>query len=229
MGTAVAQPRSRIASVVGLAVALGVPFVLPLLPGQAHQRVSDVRQDTVIVVFEWILALAVLAIVVFWERLPLRSIGFRAPSWRQFAAMAGAFVVMILLLAAFAALTHGASESNESPAAIATVPLAFRVLLFLTAGFCEELVFRAYAIERLALFTGKLWIAGAVSVVLFALAHVPRYGFSASLAAVGIIAAVLSALYLWTRNFWVCATMHAIIDCLGLVVAPALATRGMHG
>lgn len=227
MGIAPAAPRSRVATVVGLLVALGAPFVLPLLPGQAHQRVTDVRQDTTIVVFEWVVAIAVLAIVVFWERLPLGSIGFRTPSWRQFAAMGGAFVVLFVLLAAFAVLTHGASGTSESPAQLAAIPLAFRVVVFLTAGFCEELLFRAYAIERLALLTGKLWIGGTVSVVLFALGHVPRYGFTPALVAVGIIAAVLSALYVWTRNFWVCATMHAIIDCLGLVVAPALATRGL--
>jgi membrane protease YdiL (CAAX protease family) len=227
MRIAVAQPRSRAASVAGLIVALGVPFALPLLTGKGVQRITDVRQDVTIVVAEWSLAIAVLAIVVFWERLPLGSIGFRRPSRWDFAAMGGAFVAMFVLLGAFSALTRGASQMNESPAAIATVPLALRILLFVTAGFCEELLFRAYAIERLALFTGKVWAGGVVSVVLFTLGHVPRYGFTPALVAVGIIGAALSALYVWRRNFWVCATMHAIIDCLGLVVAPALAARGI--
>lgn len=222
MGIARAEPRSRIASAVGLVVALGMPFVLALLPGQANQRVTDVRQDTTIVVFEWVAAAAVLAVVVFWERLPLASIGFRRPSRLQFAAMGGAFVVLFVLLGAFSVLTHGASAASENPAQLAAVPLALRIVMFLTAGFCEELLFRAYAIERLALFTGNLWIGGVVSVVLFTLGHVPRYGFSAALVAVGIIGAVLSALYMWTRNFWICAIMHAIIDFFGLVVAPAL-------
>lgn len=202
--------------------------MLPFLPGQAHQRINDVGQDVGVIVFEWIVALALLAIVVFWERLPLRSIGFRPPSWRHFLAMGVAFVAMYVALGVAAALSHGTpSDSGGVTAAqIAAVPLVLRIVLFLTAGFCEELMLRAYAIERLTLFTGKLWIGGAVVVVLFTLAHVPRYGFSVALIDVAIIAIALTALYLRTRNFWVCAIMHAIIDFFGLIVGPAFATHG---
>ncbi|GAC1392675.1 MAG: type II CAAX endopeptidase family protein [Vulcanimicrobiaceae bacterium] len=222
------QPRSRIASVVGLIIALGSAFLIPFLPGQAHQNIADARQDTGVVVFEWIVAIVILAIVIFWERLPLRSIGFRKPSGRDFLAMGAAFVAMVVALGIFLALTHtsGSAFGGVSPAQIAAVPLALRVALFLTAGFCEELMFRAYAIERLALFSGKLWIGGVAAVVLFTLGHLPRYGFSLALLVVAIIATFLTGLYLWRRNFWICALMHAVIDCIGLVVRPALAAHG---
>ncbi|MEA2721220.1 MAG: protease family protein [Candidatus Eremiobacteraeota bacterium] len=223
-----AQPRSRIASVAGLIVALGAAFVLPFLPGQAHQRITDAGQDVGVIVFEWAVAFTLLATVIFWERLPLRSIGFRAPSRRDFIALGLAFAAMYAGLGVAAALTHVTSSDagGVTMAQIAAVPLVLRIVLFLTAGFCEELMLRAYAIERLTLFTGKLWIGGAVVVVLFTLAHVPRYGFSEALMNVAIIAVALTALYMWTRNFWVCAIMHAIIDCFGLIVGPALATHG---
>lgn len=223
----VAQPRSRFASVVGLIVALGSAFLIPFLPGQAHQNIADARQDTVLLAFEWFIALAILTIVVFWERLPLRSIGFRSASPRDFIWMGVAFAGMFVALGVYGALTHasGSTVGGITPAQIATVPLVLRIALFLTAGFCEELMFRAYAIERLALFTGNLWLGGAAAVVLFTLGHLPRYGFSYDLVGVAVIALFLTALYLKTRNFWLCAYMHAFIDCIGLVVVPALAVH----
>jgi membrane protease YdiL (CAAX protease family) len=223
-----AEPRSRVASVAGLIVAIGLPFLIQFLPGQAHQDITDARQDTVVLVCEWIIAIVILGIVVFWEKLPLGSIGFRAPGWRDYAAMGVALVGLIVALGAFSALTHSAGTGAPDGSLLA-VPLALRIALFLTAGFCEELMFRGYAIERLALFTGKLWIGGVFGVVLFTLGHLPRYGFSGSLVAVAITATALTALYLRTRNFWVCALMHALIDGVGLVVAPAFSARAPHG
>jgi membrane protease YdiL (CAAX protease family) len=209
-----------------LTVALGAPFVLPFLPGQAPSRITDVAQDVHIAVFEWVVALVLLAIVLFWERLPLRSIGFRPLSARDCIALAAAVVSMYLVLGVTAAL-HGGSRASggATPAQIAALPILLRIVLFLTAGFCEELMLRAYAIERLTLFTGRPWVGGVIAIVLFTLAHVPRYGFSASLADVAVISAFITALYLYTRNFFACAVMHAFIDFLGLVLGPALAAH----
>jgi membrane protease YdiL (CAAX protease family) len=216
-------PRYRTASIVGLTVALGAPFVLPFLPGQAPSRITDVAQDVHIAAFEWVVALALLAIVLFWERLPLRSIGFRPLSARDCIALAAAVVSMYLVLGIVAASHGGSRASGPTPAQIAALPLLLRVVLFLTAGFCEELMLRAYAIERLTQFTGMPWVGGVIAIVLFTLAHVPRYGFSESLMNVAIISAFITALYLYTRNFFACAIMHAFIDFIGLVLGPALA------
>jgi membrane protease YdiL (CAAX protease family) len=224
----IAQPRSRVAPVAGLIVALGAPCLLPFLPGQAHQRITDVSQDVTVAVFEWTVALVLLAIVLFWERLPLSSIGFRRLRPRDGVAYGVAVVAMFVGVGAVSALTHSkpGDAGGVTPEQIAMVPLALRIVLFVTAGFCEELMLRAYAIERLALFTGTVWIGGVVSVVVFTLAHLPRYGFSPELLNVGVIAACLTGLYLWTRNFWACAILHAFIDFFGLVLAPALSAHG---
>ena len=217
--------RSRVASIVGLTIALGAPFVLPLLPGANHQNIGNAGQDAVIVAFEWAVALALLAIVLFWERLPLGSIGFRRLTRRDLPAIAIVFVAMYAALVAAATVLHGNAGPGATAAQIAAVPLALRVAMFLTAGFCEELMLRAYTIERLGSLTGKLWIGGVVSVVVFTLGHVPRYGFSHELVNVAIIAIALAFLYVRTRNFWACATVHAVIDFFGLIVVPAL-SRG---
>jgi membrane protease YdiL (CAAX protease family) len=221
------RSRSRLASIVGLIVALGAPFLLPFLPGHAHARITDVAQDIGIAVFEWIVAIALPTIVIFWERLPLRSIGFRGLSPRDGVAMAVAFVGMFIGIGIVAALTRGNAiqSSSPTPAEVAAVPLALRIVLCLTAGFCEELMLRGYAIERLASFTGKYWVGGVVAVVLFTLAHIPRYGYTSSLLDVAVVSTLLTALYIYTRNFFAVAILHAFIDFIGLVLTPAFAAR----
>jgi CAAX protease family protein len=224
----ISESRSRIASAIGLLIALGSPFVLPLLPGQAHVTITDARQDTVVMVFEWIVAIAIVAIVLFWERLPLRSVGFRAPGWRDLGAMILTVVGVVAVGGSFVVMTHSTDPgrlAGASPAQIASVPLALRIALFLTAGFCEELMFRGYAIERLAMFTGKLWLGGLAGAILFTAAHLARYGFSLALTGVFIIGAFLTGLYLWRRNIWLCAIIHASADAMGLVVGPALSSH----
>jgi membrane protease YdiL (CAAX protease family) len=219
------RSRSRIASMIGLTIALGSPFVLPLLPGHEHHSITDARQDTVLLVFEWVVAIVILAIVLFGERLPLRSVGFRAPGWRDFGAMIATIVGILVAGGLFVVMTHSTDPgrlAGATPEQIAAVPLALRIALFLTAGFCEELMFRGYGIERVAMFTGRLWIGGLAAVVLFTLGHLPRYGFSLALIGVFIIACFLSGLYLWRRNLWLCVIIHASADAMGLVVGPAL-------
>jgi membrane protease YdiL (CAAX protease family) len=140
------------------------------------------------------------------------------PSWGDAGAMIVALIAIILAAGALSAVTG--ATNGATAAEIAAVPLGLRIAIFLTAGFCEELLFRAYAIERLTLFTGNVWLSGALTLALFTLGHVPRYGFHPSLAGVAIIGAGLTGLYLWRRNFWICAAAHAFIDFIGLVVGP---------
>ena len=132
-----------------------------------------------------------------------------------------------MALGAAAALSHHPRHdvNGATPAQLLLIPLGLRVFTFMTAGFCEELFFRAYAIERLRALTGNLWSGCIVAVVVFTLGHVPRYGFTTQLLDVFLIAIALTALYAYRRNFWVCATMHAAIDAVGLILAPLLAAR----
>ncbi|GEM_PF-3719511 len=104
---AVSSPRPRTAAtIVGLIVALGSPFLLPLITGHGRQSILDVRQDGIIVAFEWTVAIVILGFILTWERLPLRSIGFRMPSFLDVGAMALALVAMWVTVALFVVATH---------------------------------------------------------------------------------------------------------------------------
>jgi membrane protease YdiL (CAAX protease family) len=217
--------RSRVAGSTGLALALGAPFLLAFLPRHGRQRITDVRQDAQLVAFEWLVSVTLIIIVLRWERLPLRSIGFRVPRWPDIAAMLVTVIGIVVGGGLFVLATHSTDPgklAGATPAEIATVPLALRIALFITAGFCEELMFRAYAIERLAMFTGKLWLGGLIAAVLFTLGHLARYGFSLPLIGVFIISCFLTGLYLWRRNIWLCAMIHGAADAMGLVIGPAI-------
>lgn len=228
------QTRSRAATIVGLVVALGWPFAAELVRAALHQpfhkTITDNRATGETLFLEWTVALVVFLIVVFWEKLPLSSIGWRVPSRNDWLSMFGAMVALFLALGAAGALHHTprTDVNGATPAQLLLIPLWLRTFTFLTAGFCEELFFRAFAIERLTALTGNLWTGCIAAVVLFTLGHVPRYGFSAQLIDVFLIAIALTALYAFRRNFWMCATMHAAIDAVGLVLGPMLAGHSPH-
>ena len=96
--------------------------------------------------------------------------------------------------------------------------------LVITAGICDEILFRGYALERLQLFTRNIWIAGLLGMILFTLGHVPRYGFRPDLIGVFAIRAILSIVYIWRRNIAGCIALHWLIDGFGLLIVPPFAT-----
>src|ERR1017187_453021 len=95
---------------------------------------------------------------------------------------------------------------------LAAIPLELRIAVVLTAAITEEFIYRGFGIEELAYLTGKRWLAGVLSLILFTVSHAGLYGMSAALIVPGLAGAVLTGLYLWRHNLPSCMLMHAIID-----------------
>jgi membrane protease YdiL (CAAX protease family) len=211
-------------TVVGLIFALGWPLALAALV--PNQNLANLKQDYLIIACEWGSILILFAIVTGWERLPFfQSVGFKSlqrPDWILIASLLAIFAAMgIVLHAVHPALTGtNAAQLRQ----VVSAPFGVRAALVLTAGICEEILFRGYALERLQLFTKNIWVAGLIGTVAFTLAHVPRYGFAPDLIGVFLIAAVLSTVYIWRRNIAGCIVLHWLIDGFGLLLVPALAT-----
>jgi len=104
---------------------------------------------------------------------------------------------------------------------LAAVPLGLRIVVVLTAAICEEFIYRGFGIEELAYLTGRRWLAGLLSLILFTVSHAGLYGISAALIIPGLVGAVLTGLYLWRRNLLSCMLMHAIMDGIFVIVIPA--------
>jgi membrane protease YdiL (CAAX protease family) len=102
------------------------------------------------------------------------------------------------------------------------VPIAVRVCLVLTAGICEEFVFRGFLIEELGMLTGSRWLGAFLSLAIFALGHAGVYGFSSALLIPASVGLVLTLLYMFRRSLPACMLMHCGMDALFLLLIPAL-------
>ena len=164
-----------------------------------------------------------MAVFLLWfvlrvERLPLTSIGLRRPTWLTVISGLGLLVVSSYVLAPLTVPLQRALGTEGLEAGmdqLAAMPAWFRVVVGLTAGMIEEIFYRGYAIERLATITGRAWLGGLISAVIFGLAHVPTWGLGFALAADMPFGLLATAFYLWRRDLLANILAHST----GLVVA----------
>lgn len=167
----------------------------------------------------------VFAITFRSEHQTLVSLGFQPLRWQSlvFGLGLAAFFVYAFTPAivwVLARLPFGGFETGLArTSAIPTWLLVITVLVVATA---EEILYRGYAVERLAGITGNYWIAGAISVLVFGVAHIPNWGPGAALSTV-ISGAILTAFFVWQRDLTANIIAHVVTDLMGLVVMPALA------
>lgn len=218
------RDRKLFATLAGLVVALGRPFVAMLFSGASGSKdLSNPRQDYRVLLSEWIITLAVIGIILLWERRPLRSAGFAAIHGRDALVGAAVFVVGLVCVGIVTARVHSGNLGPEQMRKIGEVPVWLRLALLLTAGFCEELLFRSYPIERLRELTGNIWWGAVITLVLFTAGHIPVYGLTLGLLIPFVLGGWLTLLYVWRRNLLVNVAVHALFDAVGLLLVPALA------
>jgi membrane protease YdiL (CAAX protease family) len=107
------------------------------------------------------------------------------------------------------------------PRARGELPAA--ALLALSAGVAEELYFRLALPLLIALVSGSAWVGFAVAAAAFGAVH--RYQGPAGMLVTGLVALLLSAVYLGSGSLWLAMGCHAAIDLNALVVRPWLALK----
>jgi membrane protease YdiL (CAAX protease family) len=209
LGTTV--PRSLPATLIGLLAALVGPPLFVIVPDAIFGPVPSLAIQIVLQALYCGLAALVVWIVIRYERLPLQSIGLRRPGWSTLLWALVLYGVLAVLPLITAPLTSraGSEGVEEGIRRLIQVPLWFRIVLGATGGFVEELLYRGYAIERLGILTGRLWLAGALSAIAFAVAHVPAWGLGFSLAADLPFGMVMTLFYLWRRDVIANALAHS--------------------
>ena len=90
-----------------------------------------------------------------------------------------------------------------------SLELGWWVVTSLSAGFCEEFVFRGYLIWAFAPLLG-LWPAAALSLVVFTLAH--AYQGSSGMLAVAILGSLFTLGVLILGSLWPVMALHALVD-----------------
>ncbi len=152
------QPR-YLPTIVGLCIALG-GSVLPVgkLLNDPHGFAARWIEQG----FLWMLFGLVIAIMLRWEKQPLSSIGLR---WRRSSVAWGLLLTVIVIyvtapLGSWALARTGLPGFEAGSSKLAELPIWFLAVAAVTAGVVEETLYRGYAIERLALFTGNILWAG---------------------------------------------------------------------
>jgi membrane protease YdiL (CAAX protease family) len=221
--------RKWLATSTGLFIALVVPAIFLVsgpsaMPTDMHAVEEVLINEAVI----WALALGVLAIVVFWERRKLSSIGLVRPTFGAFLAGAAVMAVLIILAVAAASAIQAAGfpvdNANQARLVIG-LPIWLQIFVVLSAGCTEEILFRGYPIERITELTGRRWLGALLPVIVFGAVHAPFWGVAHAVVA-GFEGLLLTIVYLWRRNLWTNITAHALLD--GLVFA-ALDVATRHG
>jgi membrane protease YdiL (CAAX protease family) len=96
------------------------------------------------------------------------------------------------------------------------IELAVFMVMALSAGFCEELVFRGYLMRQLSAWTGSRTAGLLLQGVLFGLAH--AY-YRWVMVAITVLAWLLGLLARWRRSLLPGMLFHAVQDSLGGVIA----------
>ncbi|MEO6092322.1 MAG: CPBP family intramembrane glutamic endopeptidase [Novosphingobium sp.] len=197
-------------ALIGLALALGifvVIFVVDMAGLYPHNSLLDR-------VFPW----AIYALVLWWaisvEGLSWSSLGFRRPTLGTIGWGSLALAAILDLMAVYYRLVVPLFGGTAVPAAVDTITamsMPAILLLSVTSGVVEELLFRFYPIDRLHWLTGNRWIASIIPLVVFTALHVPSFGLG-QVIPVALAATVLTLLYWWRRDIRCNAFVHFMLD-----------------
>jgi membrane protease YdiL (CAAX protease family) len=192
------------------------------------------------IAYEWILA----ALVVWglhMRGVPLRQLlGERRPGVRAWISdlgfALGYWLVAICVLAILGNVLVKLSGSHIDPqkigdvtqklAPVTGVEMLLFLVLSISAGICEELVFRGYLQQQFARFTGRIWIGVAVSALVFGSAH--GYEGMAGMLLIAAYGAMFGALTLFRRGLRTGMIAHAWHDSISGIALALMRHYGVH-
>ncbi|OOG42062.1 type II CAAX endopeptidase family protein [Rhodanobacter sp. C05] len=207
----------------GLFVALfGSPLLLMFFRWLRFDQFSPVPRLTL-----WVAAVGVLVIAAANIEAWHVDFGLERLTWQSLGLAILAAAILFVVLSAYVSLRgkFAAASPNqlELQKSLLRLPFGHRCFVVMTAAVTEEVLYRGYAIGVGQHLLGSIWLACVLSVVAFTLGHL-RLGL-AHLVPVFMCALVITLLFTFTQNLWVCIIVHAILDGAGVLVMPVLAKR----
>lgn len=208
---------------IGLAVSLGGPLLYVL-------AVKKFSLDSLSVsgrLFLWLLAAVALMIAAYGGGAWLLHIGVKPLRWSDLLGTVVAIVAMlggaIVLQVLITKLGFKDKKASELQRKIFSLSVPYRFFIVITAAVAEEVLYRGYAIGIGQEIFGSLTIAFVVSLVVFVAAHF-THGAKA-LASIFWISLVMSLLFVMTGNLFACMLAHFVVDALGTLFVPWVASR----
>jgi membrane protease YdiL (CAAX protease family) len=218
--------RSSAASQLGLGFALAGPAIVAVV-GHAADAASAILVHILSVMAIALIVLAALSMARHVDGLTWGKLGFERVSWSSVPIGCGLAIFYIVGFGPFAYWMVAKLEMGTFDTALmklAALPTWYLVITILVVASLEELLYRAYAIESLAIMVGSRWTAGALSVLAFGLAHVPLWGVGPALTTF-VSGAMMTLIYLWRRDILALIIAHVATDLYGIVIAPAVTTQ----
>jgi len=209
-----------------LLFAVGLAIIY--LPSYIH-RVMDVLDVQIgpvgppsVILWNWLAVALLLGLVLYIERKRLSSISIKRPQgkdieWAFWFWGIGATASWL----AYTLLPPGESYGTNS---LLEYSLPILAGIIITAAITEEIFFRGYMIERLGELTGTLWLAAAVSFVVFVAPHLTFFG-PEWLLYHGVGTILLYVLYVWRRNLIACMVLHLLGNLPFIFVALGVLPR----
>lgn len=180
----------------------------------------------------WIITL-ILAFVWFFSGRPLYEIGFEFPQFNgNLWAILTLIFIVLYAIDAWSEMRNDAARQATKERLQEDVPflptntleLQHFAILSLTAGFCEEVIFRGYFIQYFLSFTGVSplgqFVAVALPGVIFALSHLYQ-GWKA-VAKIMVLAIIFGYIFLETQSIWIVVILHFLVDFVGGYLAMKL-------
>ena len=210
------------AAVTGLAVAWGGTALLvsPLARGlDAPSRLPIALVGQVLF---WAIAAAVVASVLLWEKQPLRSLWLQPFRWQSITwglLLVAAYYTMLFPLGEWVRRAAGLSGFGAGMDQVTRFPVWYRTVVVIGAGIGEEILFRGFSVTRLAMLTGRIWLAAVVTLVGFYVLHVPVWGWGFALGGL-VTGAAAMAFFIWRKDLLAMMIFHISTDAIGIVVLP---------
>jgi len=196
--------------------------------GSTHARVQEYRATILVL---WVLALLAGFAWIYSGR-PAADLGLGHPAgWRFWTGLA-------VVAAAVAGVVHQGREVMRNSAARAQVrgqmsrfgellphnrsEFALFVVLAVTAGLCEEILYRGFLIWYASQFAGTVAAVG-IAALVFGFGH--AYQGWRGAAQTFVLGVAFALLYLYTQSLWIPMACHIAIDVNGGILSYAAFTR----
>jgi uncharacterized protein len=192
---------------------------------------TKIRLYATIVVMEWILVALALAIA-FRHGLGLADLGQGLANERLTLAVTALGFVALLVLTMFNVrqIRRAGREELESTVQrarkfvpVGRAEIAAFAVVSLTAGICEELLYRGWLVNFFGALAGSIWIGMIVAAILFGLGH--AYQGRNGIAATGVLGLVFGTMFVLVRSLVPGQVLHAAIDLVNGTLAGRVVMR----
>jgi uncharacterized protein len=217
-------------TVVGLLAALVGPHLIAYIGEERRCGLPGISSLITAQAALLLLCLVVLLYSVFVERLPWYTFGLDNVGLVSVALglPLAAFLIFIYGPAVYAVLARLKVGGFElGLAKLKGLPTWYLVFAVAVGGVAEEFLYRGYAFERIAATTGSPWLAGAIPLLLFSLAHVRLWGWPAALTML-VSGGIMTLWYAWHRDLVANIIAHCVTDFYGIVMVGLGRERTPH-